>query len=205
MTVAANDASLGSETDLRQLRHHTKNALARILAQVSADLSATDTARRVAMQVERRIRLTAQVADALFGLTRSPGPFDQRLWILCESVIELLAESDQHISLRCSVSGTVPPAQEERVLRIAHEFVGNAVKHGMHMRLLGRVRVAVTVEEQCLSLTVADDGWGCGREPAFGEGMHLARALAVVAGGSVSLERRGEETVAQLSLPAWAA
>ena len=60
--------------DMRQLRHHTKNALARILAQVSSQLSNSSASRRVANDVERRVLLTASISDALFGLTRTPGP-----------------------------------------------------------------------------------------------------------------------------------
>src|SRR3954447_23991989 len=37
-----------SQADFRQLRHQTKNALARIVAQVSSALSTNDSARRVA-------------------------------------------------------------------------------------------------------------------------------------------------------------
>ena len=184
--------------DFRQLRHQTKNALARILAQVSTGLSSPDACRRTAADVERRILLTAQISDALFGLTREPGPFADRLESLCDGVIGLASENDQYITFICSVSAEPEKRYAETVLRIAHELVSNAVKHGMHMRLLGRIEVIVRNGSAGLELEVSDDGWGCGRAPAQGEGLSVARVLAESCGGAVSLERVGERTFARL-------
>ena len=144
--------------------------------------------------------LTAQIADALFGLTHAPNPFPERLVSLCEAVVELMGESDQYLTVVCRVEGGPPQAVQETVLRVANEFVANAVKHGMCMRLLGRIDVRVTSHGGGTVLEVIDDGWGCGRGPALGEGMRVAGALAAAAGGAVSLERVGERTVAQLIL-----
>lgn len=190
------------QADFRQLRHHTKNALARILAQVSTGLSRNERSRAVAADVERRIMLTAQIADALFGFTRAPGPFAQRLAGLCSAVIELIGEGDQYLTLTCNVHGEVPAQQQETVLRVAHEFVSNAVKHGMPMRLIGRIEVVVAADAEATVLEVIDDGWGCGCRPVRGEGMGVANALAAAMGGAISLERRRDRTVARLELPA---
>lgn len=199
MTMALPDAIGGNlQADFRQLRHQTKNALAGILAQLSNGMSVNDASRRVAADLQRRILLTAQISDALFGLTRAPGPFEQRLWTLCEGVVDLACECDQHLTLSCAVEGVVPAAHEAVVLRVAHEFVGNAVKHGMHVRLIGTIEVMVTVGADGTLLEVSDDGWGCGRLPAFGEGMRVANAVAEECGGRVTLERCGERTVARL-------
>jgi two-component sensor histidine kinase len=187
-----------TSVDFRQLRHQTKNALAGILAQVSVGLASPEACRRTAADVERRILLTAQISDALFGLTREPGPFDYRLENLCEGVIGLASECDQYITFVCSVSAEPPPHQAETVLRIAHELVGNAVKHGMHMRLLGRIEVIVRESAAGLMLEVVDDGWGCGRAPAQGEGLSVASVLAEGCGGTISLERIGDRTTARL-------
>ena len=187
--------------DFRQLRHQTKNALARILAQVSTGLSSPEACRRTAADVERRILLTAQISDALFGLTREPGPFTYRLENLCEGVIGLAGESDQYITFACSVAAEPRPHQTETVLRIVHELVGNAVKHGMHMRLVGRIEICVREKPAGFVLEVVDDGWGCGRAPAHGEGLSVAKALAEQCGGTVSLERSNEHTIARLVVP----
>ena len=198
--LAANPGHAG-DLDMRQLRHHTKNALASILAQVSSELSNNSTARRVASDVERRVLLTAHISDALFGLTRAPGPFAERLTSLCESVVELMGEDGQCLGLTCDVGAEVPPPQREALLRVAHEFVGNAVKHGMHVRLVGRIDVVVRAEAGGICLSVSDDGWGCGTSPRSGEGMSVADALARAVGGQVGLSRREGWTVATLLLP----
>jgi two-component sensor histidine kinase len=199
--------SLGADAqaDFRQLRHQTKNALTRILAHVATTMTVNDNARRVAAELERRILLTARISDALFGLTRAPGRFDERLFELCESIVELAGESDQHLTLCCSVEGDVPAADQDTALRVAHELVGNAVKHGMHMRLIGRIDVKAVGGPGGTTVQVIDDGWGCGRSPAHGEGLGVAALLAEARGGRVSLERVGDRTIARLMLPGDAA
>ncbi len=189
------------QADFRQLRHQTKNALAQILAQVSTGLSRTNRSEAVAAEIERRIMLTAQIADALFGLTRAPGPFEERLLALSSGVIELVGESDQYLTLTCAVHGEVPAMLQQTVLRVAHEFVGNAVKHGMPMRLIGRIEVEVRAGADGTVLEVIDDGWGCCCRPSLGEGMGVASALAEAKGGRIGLERVRDRTVARLELP----
>jgi two-component sensor histidine kinase len=201
MIQLVSGASDPGQADFRQLRHHTKNALAKILAQVSG-LSRSARTEAVAADIERRIMLTAQIADALFGFTKAPEPFDQRLSALCQGVIELIGEGDQYLTLSCHVEGEVAANLQETVLRVAHEFVGNAVKHGMPMRLIGRIEVEVTVDADGTVLEVIDDGWGCCCRPPLGEGMGVASALAEARGGRIELERRRDRTVARLELPA---
>lgn len=186
--------------DFRQLRHQTKNALTRILAQVSTGLASPDACRRTAADVERRILLTAQISDALFGLTREPGPFAHRLETLCEGVVRLASETDQYVTVSCTVLAEPPAAVAETVLRVAHEFVGNAVKHGMHMRLLGRIEVSVETVGAGLVLKVVDDGWGFGGAPPTGEGLSVAQILARTCGGEVTLERVGDRTISRMNL-----
>ncbi|MGI4793217.1 MAG: ATP-binding protein [Janthinobacterium lividum] len=188
--------------DFRQLRHQTKNALTSILAQVSAGMTSPEACRRTAADVERRILLTAQISDALFGLTRAPGPFAQRLGSLCDGVVGLASETDQYVTVSCCVSAEPPVAMAETVLRVAHEFVANAVKHGMHMRLLGRIEVSIATMDAGLVLTVVDDGWGCGMTPSAGEGLSVAHALATAIGGEVSLRRVGDRTISEMKFAA---
>lgn len=184
--------------DFRQLRHQTKNALTRILAQVSIGLTSPEACRRTFADVERRIMLTAQISDALFGLTREPGPFADRLESLCDGVVGLAGESDQYITCVCSVVAEPEPQHAETVLRVTHELVGNAVKHGMHMRLLGRIDVVVRPCPAGFEVEVSDDGWGCGRAPEEGEGLSVAKLLAESCGGTVSLARVRDRTIARM-------
>jgi two-component sensor histidine kinase len=187
----------------RQLRHHTKNALQRILCQVAMQPGLTDTpaGRILARDMERRIHLVAAISDALFGFTRAPESLETRLQGLGRSVIELLSDPGQLIALDVAVDGLCPAALEETVVRVAHELIGNAVKHGMHVRLVGRIELRVRNAGGETRLTVADDGWGYAAQPAPGEGLSVARILAEQHGGEVRMSRERDLTHVTMVLP----
>ncbi|RAI59500.1 hypothetical protein DOO78_07820 [Roseicella frigidaeris] len=189
--------------EFRQLRHQTKNALQRILFMIDAHpaLRQTEASRAVAADLHRRIQLTATISDALFGLTRAPAPFAERLGTLAESVTALLGAPGQDIRLRLRLAGQCPEPLQEAVLRVAHEFVGNAIKHGLYSRLSGEVELRLEQDGDELRLLVLDDGWGWAEPMVAGEGLSLARVIAAREAGRVTLDRRGDRTVAMLALP----
>ena len=187
---------------MRQLRHQTKNALQRIIAQVAgSQLCATQAGRALADDIERRICLSARVSDALFGLTACPAPLQQRLTALCEATLKLMADVEQTITLDVMVTGACPAGLDETVVKVAYEMVSNAIKHGMHMRLVGRIAVRVRSQgDGATLLRVSDDGWGPGCDGA-GEGLPIMRCLAAREGGTVAIERADGWTVASMTLP----
>jgi two-component sensor histidine kinase len=193
--------------DLRQLRHHTKNVLQQILLQIAEaqDLGAAVSSHWLLADLQRRIRLSAKISDALFGLTRSPVAMSERLRTLSESMVHMLAGGTQMIRLDVTVTGECPQALQEPVLRVAHEFVGNAVKHGMRARVVASIAVHLaTGIDGSSALIVTDDGWGFESSQHAGDGLKIAEDLAASAGGTVSL-RRTDVTVATLELPSpWA-
>ena len=194
---------------MRMLRHHTKNALQRIIAQVaSADLRATPAGDILADEIERRIRLSARVSDALFGLTETPAPLAGRLTTLTQSVVALMADQVQTIQTTAQVRGVCPPSLETMVVQVAHEMVTNAVKHGLHMRLTGVIEVIVEGRRpgepfKGTTLLVRDDGWGPDK-PGFSEGMTVLELMAGRHGGAVDLVREQGWTVSRLTIPAYA-
>ncbi len=196
----------------RQLRHEIKNLLQRILLRI-ADAQkqrATVCNRWLLADLQRRILSSAEISDALFGLTRSPASMSERLQALSDATIRMLADETQVIVLDVSVAGACPEASRQLVLRVAHELVANAVKHGMRARVTGRISVDLaTGMDGGTTLLVSDDGWGFEGNPQgspqgsqdAGDGLTIASDLAASAGGTVSL-RRGRVTVAALELPA---
>lgn len=187
----------GHDAAFRQLRHQTKNALQSILSILAyaPELQGSPATRSLSETLQRRILLTAAMSDVLFGLTRAPGTLLHRLTSLGEGIVGLLGDPDAQIDVSASVSGECPEALADVVLRIAHELVGNAVKHGMHARLIGRISIDLRADPDAVTLLVSDNGWGFGREPKFGEGLSVAALLADRNGGSLSLDRQGEWTV----------
>jgi two-component sensor histidine kinase len=105
------------------------------------------------------------------------------------------------IRVEVTVAGECPEPLRRLVLRVAHEFVGNAVTHGMRARVVGTISVHLSTGiDGRTALVVADDGWGFDSSQDAGEGLEIAGDLAASAGGTVSLLRT-HVTVASLQLP----
>jgi two-component sensor histidine kinase len=196
----APDAPL--DLDLRQLRHHTKNALQRIIGLITEipGLCDTPAGEQIARELEHRIRLSATISNALFGLTEAPGSMADRLRQLAGAVVDMMRAADQVVRVGVSVRGCCPPALQEAVIRGANELLGNAVKHGLKNRPTGRILVRLVTEGATTTLSVIDNGWGFGGAPGHGEGLALARGFAERHGGTLRLEN-ADGTVAVLELP----
>jgi two-component sensor histidine kinase len=189
------------DIDLRQLRHHTKNALQRIIGLITElpGLHDTPAGEKVARELEHRIVLSATISNALFGLTDAPASIVDRLRQLGGAVVDMMRAPDQAIRVGVSVRGCCPPDLREAVIRCANELIGNAVKHGMKGRPTGRIAVRLVTEGTTTTLSVVDNGWGFSGTPRFGEGLSLAQSFAERHGGSVRLES-ADGTVAIMDL-----
>jgi two-component sensor histidine kinase len=196
------DDSVGQDIDLRQLRHHTKNTLQRILGLIAEAPGLCDTPQgeKIAQELEYRICLSATISNALFGLTDAPGSMADRLRELAGAVADLMRDADQVIRVGVFVRGCCPAGLREAVVRSAHELIGNAVKHGMKGRSTGRIAIRLTTEDDCTTLTVLDNGWGFTGKPRSGEGLALTRDFAARHGGSLKMDGDAG-TVATLRLP----
>jgi two-component sensor histidine kinase len=196
------DVGEGQEIDLRQLRHHTKNTLQRILGLIAEAPGLCDTphGEKIARELEYRICLSATISNALFGLTGAPGSMAERLRQLAGAVVDMMRDADQIIRVGVSVRGSCPIELRDAILRSTHELISNAVKHGMKGRPNGRIAIRLVSDEDCSTLTVLDNGWGFVGTPRSGEGLALARSFAERHGGSMSID--GEDgTVVTLELP----
>jgi two-component sensor histidine kinase len=196
----------GTDIDIRQLRHHTKNTLQRILGLISeaSGLRSTPEGQKIAQELEHRIFLSASISNALFGLTDAPASMAERLRQLSGAIVGLMRRSDQIIRIGVSVRGNCPMPLRDAVMRAAHELIGNAVKHGMHDRPSGRIAVRLVTDDASTTLTVVDNGWGFIGCPQQGEGLALARSFAEMHGGTLTLDG-ADGTVATMKLPHWPA
>lgn len=187
----------------QQCRHLARHALRRLMAQVALHpgLLTGPQGQALAEELEACVQLTLAIPGAVFRLTGEAGSLERRLVALCCGTVAWVGDGDQEIAVDVSVTGRCPGALEDIVVHVAHELVGNAVRHGMHARLIGRIRVRVRTEGRRTTLAVTDDGWGCGAVPAFGEGLTLASMRAAAAGGSLCLRSGGGTTIAELTLP----
>jgi two-component sensor histidine kinase len=189
--------------DFRQLRHLTKNALQRILATISEtpELHGTCAGRALSEDLQERILTTAKLSDALFGFVRHPGSLRDRLLAVSDGLVDLLGEDAATIRVAISVKCRASAAHDDLLVRVAHELIGNAIKHGMHQRLLGRIRIEAQEEDGQIVLTVTDDGWGLDKDPTSGEGLSIVDALLGPVKGTFQLRRAGQLTVARITIP----
>jgi len=201
-TLTAQDEA-GERIELRQLRHLTRNALQRLIFQVASCPGLTDSpaGQALAADLETRIRLTADISDALFGLTRAPESLQERLASLSGSIVRLLAHAGQAIETEVVVRGTCPRGLHDGVVRIVHELVGNAVKHGMWQRASGHILVQVRADTHATLVIVSDDGWGMVDRAPPGDGLSIVSVLAADFGGTARLQRADGWTIASAELP----
>jgi two-component sensor histidine kinase len=202
MPLLATHEMAGAE-DFRQLRQMTKNALQRILATISetSDLHGTRAGRALSEDLQERILTAAKLSDALFGFVRHPGSLRDRLLAVSDGLVDLLGDDAATIRVAVAVQCHASAAQDDLLVRVAHELIGNSIKHGMHQRLLGRIRIEAQEEDGQIILTVTDDGWGLDRDPTSGEGLSIVDALLRPVNGTCQLRRAGQLTVARVTIP----
>jgi two-component sensor histidine kinase len=188
-----------SDEDFRQLRHLTKNAMQRVLLLISQDpgLRSTAVGRALSQDLQQRIVTAADLSNALFGFVEPASSLRSRLFNVSDGLVQLLGEDAATIRIVVSVDGPGFGRYDDTLVKIAHELVGNAVKHGMQQRLRGDIRIEVVAEPGQIALIVTDDGWGPPREPANGEGLSIVDALLRPLNGRCQLRRLGLFTVAR--------
>ena len=67
--------------------------------------------------------MSAQISDALFGLTRSPAAMSDRLRALSECVVGMLADDTQTIRVEAAVAGVCPQPLRRLVLRLVFRLL----------------------------------------------------------------------------------
>lgn len=171
----------------RQLRRFTLDALR--LLHHRASRPGVKSGRVLAVGLKRDARLIAAISDVLLGQAPRPEPLERSLPRLCGSIVALLSDVGQVIALDVRAGGRCPDAPRDSgtlrdtVLRVAHELVGNAVRHGMHAHASGRIEVRLRAGSAGTAFTVLDDGRGCATSTSLGESLSLA-ALELPHGAS---------------------
>jgi two-component sensor histidine kinase len=194
----------GSELLGRQFRHHWKNVLQRVIAEISDDLGLQSSAqsRKAAAQMVSRLCRAAEVSDQLFGSQSAAIPLADRLRTLGETLIAALGWPRQKIRLHVSVEAACPFVLHDIVLRVANEMITNAVRHGMVSRPAGQIEIIIKESSEGNSvLTVRDDGWGLLPQAIEGEGSRLIQELSAPYGGKCILRRCDGWTESVLVLP----
>jgi signal transduction histidine kinase len=193
----------GIEIACRQLRQNTRAILQRVVCLIadSPTLGRTPQSAAFAQDLIGRICLSADLSDSLFDAAPLDG-LKSRLLILAKGLVRVFADPAQEIAVEVTAEGNIPSALNHVILRITHELVANAVRHGMHWRGRGRIRVRLTRRGQGpLRLTVSDNGNGFGTPIKHGEGLQLVQALAARHGGGMAISSALETTVAVSIMP----
>jgi signal transduction histidine kinase len=120
----------------------------------------------LSQDLQQRIVTAADLSNALFGFVEPASSLRSRLFNVSDGLVQLLGEDAATIRIVVSVDGPGFGRYDDTLVKIAHELVGNAVKHGMQQRLRGDIRIEVVAEPGQIALIVTDDGWGPPRQMA---------------------------------------
>lgn len=177
------------------------NTLQRIVAQIKfSNPGAASRGSLLTKDVLSRIVPLAQLFDALAGFTEEPAPLRDRLEWLGHAVIHLLGDDAQ--TLRLSVDVLEEPSEPSAaaIVWVAYEMLANAIRHGLHLRLIGRIEISVRADAgRFIVLEVKDDGWGPGNERS-GEEYEIMTGLADFYRAKITLKRSAEWTTARMSI-----
>ena len=202
--VPATEHAGTAPDQFRQFRHLTKNTLQCMMAILSSapELNGCEAGRALRERLQDRILASARLSDALFGLTREPGMLRERLLALSENLVVLLAGDRATINVAVTMQGTPAREHDTLLVRLAHELVGNAVRHGLHERASGTITLDVRETAGGIVLAVTDDGWGFSTGgPQAGEGLSIVDVLLFGVGGRCTLGRTGNRTIATVEFP----
>ena len=101
------------------------------------------------------------------------------------------------------VVGECPLPLRCTVVRVAHELIGNSIRHGFDELRRGRIQVRLCCQpDGRTSLVVSDNGKGLDGTIVPGEGLQVAQDLALRVGGTVALRQR-VLTEAELIVPGY--
>jgi two-component sensor histidine kinase len=189
----------------RQLRHNTRNTLQRIIYLLTdaRELSAFPGGSALAQDLIGRICSATELADSLYAITQPYGGMAARLQTLSRSLVRLYGARTQEVEIKLIVELECDGQFADVVLQIAHELVGNALKHGLRGQPGGEIEISLTRNRAgSVILAVTDSGNGFVAEAKKGEGLCVAQELADVYQGRIIMPAPGEEAKVLARFPA---
>ena len=152
------------------------------------------TARKVVRLIDQGIELTREIARGLYSSELDgDGLF---------SALESLSRSAANNQVKCDFeySGKPPRSKElaTQVYWVAREAVTNALKHAQPRH----VRIHLQTTDDYLRLKVEDDGRGLSQsEMKGGIGLRVMAQRAVLAGGTLRVEKAAHGTIVHCDIP----
>jgi two-component sensor histidine kinase len=181
------------ETLLKEIHHRVKNNLQLILSLIRLQAEDPGTALEFSQRLEGRVRAMSLIHELLYE-SDDLAALDMAEYIPRLSALQTQATGRRTTpqmalsidSIRLDMDQAIPLAL------ILNELISNAFKHAGDQN--GRIAVSLSVADQNVVLSVADDGKGFpdGFDPLAGSslGMKLVEALALQLGGSLAWENR---------------
>ncbi len=194
-----------NDNAFRQLRHNTRNTLQRIICLIyeAPEFAALPGGAALAEELIGRIRASAELADSFHAVTQPHGGISARLQMLGRNVVRLCSAKRQLIDVRVSVSVDCHGQFADMLVQVAHELIGNAMKHGLRGFSTGAIEISLGQDcNGAVMLAVTDNGRGFASNGPMGEGLRLAGDLAAVYGGQMVLPGAGQTAKVQVSFPA---
>jgi two-component system, NarL family, sensor kinase len=191
-----------TEAERDRLRRELHDGLGPSLTGIGLGLEAVERASG-ARQAALVTRLRTEATRSLDEVRRiiddlRPGALTDLdlLAALRERVAQVNANSAVHVDLCGPASLDLPPEIEAAAYRIADEAIVNVLKHASATRCTVTVRI-----DDCLHLSVADDGVGLHANGRSGVGLGSMRQRAAVLGGTFDIIEHDPGLEVMVALP----
>lgn len=191
----------------RELQHRVGNSLQlvssvlalqrRKLAEPEAIDAIDEASRRVALigRVQRQLHDPSGAPLALVGFLSG----------ICADLLDAGGKPGITFRVAGNDDALLPADLAIPTALVVAEAVFNAIEHGFRNRDEGTIGIVVSVADNRLTIVVEDDGAGLPEGFDFNRsqslGLRISHKLASYHGGSFSLQRNGEVTVARIELP----
>jgi signal transduction histidine kinase len=151
-----------------------------------------DRAERVLIQlrenVQREVRELRRIVNDLHPAALA----DNDLAFVITELVEGYRSDSMETCVSAQVPSSLPAAVEVAAMRIVAEAVANAARHSG----ASLCSVVLTLQNECLIISIEDDGCGLPRQPRLGVGLESMRERAAGLGGSVTIGDAGAAHVA---------
>lgn len=151
-----------------------------------------ERAERVLVQLRENVQREVRELRRIVNHLHPAALEDNDLAFVITELVEGYRSDSMETRVSAHVPSSLPAAVEVAALRIVAEAVANAARHSG----ASRCSVVLTLQNECLIVSIEDDGCGLPRQPRLGVGLESMRERAAGLGGTVTIGDAGAAHIA---------